>query len=112
MRRLIFLATAAALIAGPLAPIAVAADPTLEQVLIESASTPQQHAALANYYAAKAADARKQAEDHLAMGKAYGGAKASQIAMMKDHCDKLATLYESEAREFDMLASTHRSMAK
>jgi hypothetical protein len=112
MRRLVFLAAAVALLAGPFAPIAAAADPSLEQVLIESASTPQQHAALANYYASKAAAARKEAEEHRAMGKAYGGVKASQAAMMKDHCDKLASLYDDEAKQYDMLASMHRDMAK
>jgi len=112
MRRLIFLSAAIALLAGPFAPLAAAADPSLEEVLIESASTPQQHAALANYYAGKAADARKEAEYHRSMGKAYGGVKASQLAMMKDHCDKLATLYDAEAKEFDTMASMHRGMAK
>ncbi len=112
MRRLIFLATAIALLAGPLAPLAAAADPSLEQVLIESASTPQQHGALATYYAGKAAEARKDAEYHRAMGKSYSGAKATQLGMMKDHCEKLATLYDDQAKEFDMMASMQRDMAK
>jgi hypothetical protein len=90
MRRLIFLAAALALLAGPLTPSARAADESLEQVLVESATTPQQHAALANYYAAKATAARKDAEEHRAMAKSYGGGKATQLAAMKDHCDKLA----------------------
>jgi hypothetical protein len=112
MRRLVFLASALALLAGPLAPIAAAADPSLEQVLVESASTPQQHAALANYYSAKAADGRKQAEYHRAMGKTYGGVKSSELAMMKDHCEKLAKLFDDEAKEFDMMAKMHLDMAK
>ncbi len=112
MRRLVFLAAALTLLAGPLTSTARAGDDSLEQVLIESASTPKQHAALANYYAAKAADARKNAEYHHAMGKAYSGGKATQLAMMKDHCDKLATLYDDQAKEFDMMASMHRDMAK
>jgi hypothetical protein len=112
MRRLVFLATAIALLAGPFAPIAAAADPSLEQALIESASTPKEHAALANYYAGKAAEARKDAEYHRAMGKSYSGVKATQLAMMKDHCEKLATLYDDQAKEFDMMASMQRDMAK
>jgi hypothetical protein len=112
MRRLVLLATAIALLGGPFAPIAAAADPSLEQVPIESASTPAQHTALANYYASKATAARKEAEHHRAMGKAYGGVKASQAAMMRSHCDKLATLYDDEAKQFDMLASMDRDMAK
>jgi len=112
MRRWIFLASALALLAGPLTPNARAADESLEQVLVESATTPQQHAALAGYYAGKAAAARKDAEYHRAMGKSYGGAKASQLAAMKDHCDKLATLYDDEAKEYDAMAAMHRNMAK
>jgi hypothetical protein len=112
MRRLVFLATTIALLAGPFAPIAAAADQSLEQVLIDSASSPQEHAALANYYAGKAAAARKEAEYHRAMGKSYSGAKATQLAMMKDHCDKLATLYDDQAKEFDTMASMQRDMAK
>lgn len=92
--------------------VALAEDASLEQVLIESASTPKQHQALATYYAGKAAAARKDAEYHRAMGKAYGGAKASQIAMMKDHCEKLAALADDQAKEFDAMASMHRDMAK
>lgn len=112
MRRLIFLTAALALLAGPFAPIALAADASLEQVLIESATTPEQHAALANYYASKAAAARKDAEYHRSMGKAYGGAKASQIATMKDHCEKLAKLYDDQAKEFDMMGGMQRDLAK
>ena len=112
MRRLVVIATAVAVLAGPFAPIVAAADPTLEQVLVESASTPQQHAALANYYSAKAADARKQAEYHRAMGKTYGGVKASELATMKDHCEKLAKLFDDEAKEFDAMAKMHLDMAK
>lgn len=95
--------------------VAVADDPSshsLEQVLIESASTPKEHQALANYYAGQAAAARKDAEYHRAMGKAYSGGKITQLAMMKDHCEKLAVLSDDEAKEFDMMASMHRDMAK
>jgi hypothetical protein len=89
-----------------------ASSPSLEQVLIESASTPKAHQALAAYYAGKAAEERKDAAYHRAMGKAYGGAKGSQIAMMKDHCEKLASLADDEAKQYDAMASMHRDMAK
>lgn len=112
MKRLVFLATAIALLVGPFAPLAASADASLEQVLIESASTPQQHEALANYYAGEAAEARKSAEYHRAMGKSYSGGKITQLATMRDHCEKLATLYDARAKEFDAMASMHRDMAK
>lgn len=85
---------------------------SLEQVLIESASTPKDHQALAKYYAGKAAEARKEAESHRAMAKAYGGAKGSQIAMMQDHCKKLAALADDQAKEFDAMAAAHEAAAK
>ena len=112
MRRLIVLAAALPMMAGPLTPTARAADESLEEVLVESPTTPQQHAALANYYAAKAASARKDAEYHRAMGKAYTGGSESLRAKAKDHCDKLVTLYDGQAKEFDAMASMHRDLAK
>ncbi len=113
MSRWFSFALAAALMAAPAAVLRAQADATiLEQVLIESATTPAQHAALANYYDAKAAAARKEAEDHRAMGAAYGGAKVVEIARMREHCDKLATLYTQQAEEFKALASMHRAKAK
>jgi hypothetical protein len=111
MRRMIAFAAAVALFAGPLAPAAFA-DDSLEQVLVESASTPKDHAALARYYEGKAAHARKEAESHRAMGKTYSGAKPPQVAAMKEHCDKLAAAAESEAKEYDALAAAHKDMAK
>ncbi len=103
------------LVLGTLPATALADDSasaSLEQVLIESASTPKAHQALATYYTGKAAAARKDAEYHRAMGKAYSGGKGSQIAMMKDHCEKLASLADDQAKEYDAMASMHRDMAK
>ena len=102
-----------ALALGVLPAMALADDSSsLEQVLIESASSPKDHQALAKYYAGKAAEARKEAESHRAMAKTYGGVKGSQIAMMKDHCDKLATLSDDQAKEFDAMAAAHEAAAK
>jgi len=111
VHRLIFVSAVLAVLSGSLAPSAWAA-PSLEQVLVEGASTPQQHAALATYYEEKAAAARKDAESHRAMSKSYTGVKMSQAATMKDHCDKLAAYADDQAKEYDALASAHRSMAK
>lgn len=89
-----------------------ASSASLEQVLIESASTPKAHQALAIYYTEKAAAARKDATYHRAMGKAYSGGKMTQVEMMKNHCEKLATLSDDEAKEYDAMASMHRDLAK
>ncbi len=113
MKKLTAIALAVSLLSSvSFAPLAAAHDGDLERVLIESATTPQQHAALAHYYEGKAAAARKEAEEHRAMGKAYGGAKATQVGAMKEHCDKLAASYEAQAKEFDAMASVHKGMAK
>ena len=102
-----------ALALSVLPTIALADDSSsLEQVLIESASTPKDHQALAKYYAGKAAEARKEAESHRAMGKTYSGVKGSQLTAMKDHCEKLATLADEQAKEFDTMAAAHEAAAK
>jgi hypothetical protein len=106
------IAAALTFLAGPLTPNARADETVLEQALAESATTPQQHAALANYYAAKAAAARKDAESHRSMAKTYSGGKITQLAAMKDHCEKLAKLSDDQAKEYDAMAGTHRDMAK
>jgi hypothetical protein len=100
------------LLSGSIAQSALAGDASLEQALVESATTPEQHAALAHYYEGKAAAARKEAGYHRAMGKSYSGGKGSQIAEMKAHCDKLASLSDDQAKEYDAMASMHRGMAK
>lgn len=112
MRRWIILVAATALLAAGLTSGANADASGLEQVLIESASTPKQHSALASYYEGKAAAARKEAQEHRSMGKAYSAGKFTQVLQMKEHCEKLAALYDEQAKEFDMLASMHRDAAK
>jgi len=112
MRRLIPFAIAAVLASTPFAARDARADGELEQVLVESATTPAQHTALARYYADKGAAATKEAERHRAMGKAYGGAKAAEVSRMREHCEKLAALYADQAKQFDMLAKEHQALAK
>ena len=85
---------------------------SLEKVLVESATTPAQHEALAKYYHGKAASERKKAEEHKAMGAAYGGTKMTIAQAEKAHCAKLAALHESAAAEYDAMASEHESLAK
>ncbi len=111
IRKLIPLALIGALAWVPLSS-AHAQEAALERALVESATTPQQHAALARYYEAKAAAAREHAAEHVAMGKSYGGSKFSEAVAMRQHCEKLASLYGEEAAQFDMLAKQHAAMAK
>jgi hypothetical protein len=85
-------------------------DTSLETVLIESASTPAQHHALGNYFESKAADARAQAGQHRSMAKAYSGIKAADSAAMRAHCEKLATSYDAQAKEYDAMAAAEHKL--
>ena len=112
MNRLISFVIAIVLLAGPLASAARADDGGLERLIVESADTPQEHAALASYYDGKAADARRLANHHRSMGKAYGGVKLAELAQMKAHCEKLAALYTEQAEQFEEMARRHHDLAK
>jgi len=87
-------------------------DHGLEQLLIESASTPQQHAALANHFRAKAAEAREEAAWHRKMASMYGAGKLVTAQAQREHCEKLAAVNESAAQEYDKLAEGHDAQAK
>jgi hypothetical protein len=112
MRQIIPFVIVAALSAGPFLSAAVADDASLVRVLAESASTPRQHAALASYYDEQAAAARKQAEHHSNMGRAYSTGKLVEVTRMKEHCAKLSALYAEQATEFERIAQMHRELAQ
>jgi len=112
MRKWILAAAAAVCANGVVASAGFADDGALEQVLIESATTPEQHEALARYYDAKAAAAKAETANHRSIAKAYAGGKFAQVAAMKAHCEKLASLYDDQAEQFSMLASMQRELAK
>jgi hypothetical protein len=97
---------------GPLATVASADDHGLEQVLVESADTPAEHQALAKHYKHLAEKAKSEAAAHRAMAKSYGGVKYASAKAMSDHCDKLASLADQEAAQYDSLAAAHEAAAK
>lgn len=80
---------------------------SLEQLVIEMAHTPAEHAALAAHYRAKAADARADAAVHEKMGRTYNSGKDMQRLQMKKHCDKIAANFTSMANEYDAMAKLH-----
>jgi hypothetical protein len=84
----------------------------LEQVLIESASTPAQHKALADHFRAEAASARREAERHRAMAKSYGGGKLVVAEAQRKHCENLAKSFDAQAADYDELAAAHDAEAK
>ncbi len=101
-----------AVASAPIAGIAWADDSALEAILAETATTPAQHQALAKYYRAKAADAKAEAETHRSMVKSYSGVRISDAKARAEHCDKLASLGDQQAAEYEKLAASHEAQAK
>jgi hypothetical protein len=85
---------------------------SLEQLVVEMAHTPADHAALAAHYRAKAAEARAEASNHEKMAKAYGLQKHGAADPMKQHCTKIAANSRATAAEFDSLAQLHEAESK
>jgi hypothetical protein len=89
-------------------------DHAIEHLVIETASTPAQHTALAKHFHAKAEDARAEARSHEEMAKVYGMGphKGTETAEMQRHCKKLAELSNAQADEYEALAKSHEAEAK
>jgi hypothetical protein len=85
---------------------------TLEQLVVEMAKTPADHAALAEHFKSKAADARAEAASHESMAKAYSAGKMVERAKMQEHCNKLAQEYEALAASYDEMAKLEEAEAK
>jgi hypothetical protein len=101
-----------AIAAAPVAGIAWADDSALEQLMVETATTPAQHQALAKYYRSKAADAKAEAENHRSMMRSYSGVSVPMAKQRAEHCNKLASLSDSQAAEYEKLAASHDAPAK
>ncbi len=108
---------AVALVLGTLAfspALASAGEDThsLEQLVIEMADSPADHAALAKHFRAKAAAARAEAARHESMGRVYVGGKLALRSQMQAHCRKLAAQNTALADEYEALAKLHDEEAK
>jgi len=87
---------------------ALAVEPhDLEALVLELATTPAQHHAVAAHYRAQAEEARQEAARHRSMGKTYGGGKFVLRQQMQKHCDDLAAEYDALAKQYDQLAKLH-----
>jgi len=103
MRRTIATLAAGCLLAlAPTAGWAQSSD-NLVQVLVDSATTPAQHQALARYFRAQAADAKALADTHQAMSKSYSG-KPGELRNMTKHCDQIAKLNQDLVAQYEALA--------
>jgi hypothetical protein len=84
---------------------------TLEHLVIEMASTPAEHQAVARHYTAKAEEARQEMRRHERMAQAYTGSKTSNPQRMRNHCLELVKKYQEVAAEYDELAKLHEEEA-
>ncbi len=83
---------------------------SLEQLVIEMAHSPADHAALAKHYRAKAEEARADMRQHKSMRRIYTGGKQG-IRAGGFHCKRLAARFGDIASEYDELAKLHDAEA-
>jgi hypothetical protein len=110
MKHRLFTAVACGMLIAP--GVTLAQDETtLEHLVVEMASTPAEHEAVARHYAARADEARQEMRRHERMARAYTASKTSQPQRMRNHCLALASKYGEIATEFDELAKLHEGEA-
>lgn len=83
----------------------------LLQAMVDGASTPAQHQALARYFRAQAAEAKALAETHQAMSRSYSG-KPGEIRNMNKHCDQIAKLNQDLAAQYESLAKAEEAAGR
>ncbi len=108
--RLIRTLMLSAVLLGSTAAFAADGGHSVVDALIESASTPAQHKALADHYRDAAEEARKQAANHERMATRYGTTKNG--ANQKPHCEKIASDLTDMATQYDALAKAEDALAK
>ena len=114
MRRTIAMLAAGCLLAlAPAAgwtPASASGSDNLLQVMVDSATTPAQHQALARYFRAQAADAKALAEAHQAMSRSYSG-KPGELRNMNKHCDQIVKLNQDLAAQYETMAKAEEAAA-
>jgi hypothetical protein len=104
--------TLAMLLVAPLARADDPLPPGLTADAIKTATTTDQHRAIAGAYAKEAEDLRAKAMAHRHMDSAYGEpGYLSQKLGLPRHCRALTQAYDTAAKEADGLAQAHRAMA-
>jgi hypothetical protein len=104
--------TVVVLLAAPMAKADEPLPPGLTAEAIKSATTPEQHRAIADAYAKEAESLRAKALAHRHMDSSYNEpGYLSQKLGFPRHCRALTQGYESAAKEADGLATAHRAMA-
>lgn len=82
--------------------------------MIANAKTAADHEAIATHFDHLAAEARKEAGTHTAMGKAYKqlGGMAIGKYRMDSHCEELAKTATEDAKSYGEMAQAERELAK
>lgn len=93
---------------------------SLEQVMVENANTPAEHASLASHFRSRAEGARAEAKEHDRMANTYmpsgqpkmswGTVQARQ--KMAEHCKRISQQNNAIADDFEALAKAHDEEAK
>ena len=95
------------------APLSIRAqDEGVEHLVIEMASTPAQHAALARHYLSEAEGARRETRRHEQMARAYDQGKTAVGMPARGHCRRLAEQFTEIAQEYEELAKLHEAESK
>ena len=79
--------------------------------LIQTATTPQDHMKIANYYQKKAEEAELSANSHASMAASYEN-RGKPMPGPAKHCSNLSKDYKKAAEEYKALAVEHKKMAE
>ncbi len=85
----------------------------IDKLVSELAEKPSQHAAVAKYYREKATEAKNEAENHRKLKQIYSSGRLHQqnSNWMASHCENLINAFETEAKEYEQMASEHEKLA-
>lgn len=105
------IATATVTLLGATLPGLAAAQVTDDNVvqLLQSAKTPADHQALADYFKAKATTAADNASKHEAM---MGSTQHGSSNVWHQHCSSLVKTYRTQAADYLALAKQQEKLAK
>jgi len=77
--------------------------------LVESASEPADHEALARHFRMEADKLRMMALAHRSMGDSYRRSKLRKAEEQKEHCERIAALEEQISQEYEELSKAHEA---
>lgn len=79
--------------------------------LIETATTPEDHIKIAEYYEKQAVKMEKRARSHASMADSYKN-RGKPLPGPAKHCTNLSEKYKQAAKEYRAMAMEHRKMAE